>query len=111
MMMTNAVICLNDRKRAREIAISAGRGYLVTMVNMYRDTMPKSADAITWPGRRSTCLRAATSSSTSPSTPGLMLVGTPEEVCASRSRVSDRRLRPARVRHQRRHVARREPSR
>jgi alkanesulfonate monooxygenase SsuD/methylene tetrahydromethanopterin reductase-like flavin-dependent oxidoreductase (luciferase family) len=48
-MMTNAVICLNDRKRAREIALSAGRGYLVSMVNLYHDTMPKSPDARTWP--------------------------------------------------------------
>jgi len=48
-MMTNAVICLNDRKRAREIAMTAGRGYLVSMVNLYHDTMPKSPDAIVWP--------------------------------------------------------------
>lgn len=48
-MMTNAVICLNDRKRAREIALSAGRGYLVSMVNLYHDTMPKSPDARVWP--------------------------------------------------------------
>ena len=48
-MMTNAVVCLKDRDRAREIAMSAGRGYLVTMVNMYHDSMPKSQDAITWP--------------------------------------------------------------
>ncbi len=44
-MMTNAVICLKDRARAREIAMTAGRGYLVTMVNLYHDTMPKSPDA------------------------------------------------------------------
>jgi len=48
-MMTNAVICLKDRARAREIAMTAGRGYLVTMVNLYHDTMPKSPDARTWP--------------------------------------------------------------
>ena len=50
-MMTNAVICLEDRKQAREIALRKGRGYLVTMVNLYHDTMPKSPDAITWPER------------------------------------------------------------
>ena len=48
-MMTNAVVCLNDRKRAREIALSAGNAYIVTLVNLYHDTMPKSADGITWP--------------------------------------------------------------
>ncbi|MEE9416588.1 MAG: LLM class flavin-dependent oxidoreductase [Acidimicrobiales bacterium] len=48
-MMTNAVICLEDRARAREIAMAKGRGYLVTMVNLYHDSMPQSPDAIVWP--------------------------------------------------------------
>ena len=48
-MMTNAVVCLNDRRRAREIALSAGNAYIVTLVNLYHDTMPKSVDGITWP--------------------------------------------------------------
>jgi alkanesulfonate monooxygenase SsuD/methylene tetrahydromethanopterin reductase-like flavin-dependent oxidoreductase (luciferase family) len=48
-MMTNGVICLEDRARAREIALERVNGYLVTMVNLYHDTMPKSPDAITWP--------------------------------------------------------------
>lgn len=48
-MMTNGVVCLGDRKRAREIALTSNAGYLVTMVNLYHDTMPKSPDAITWP--------------------------------------------------------------
>ena len=41
-MMTNAVICHENREEAREIAMRKGRGYLVTMVNLYHDTMPKS---------------------------------------------------------------------
>jgi alkanesulfonate monooxygenase SsuD/methylene tetrahydromethanopterin reductase-like flavin-dependent oxidoreductase (luciferase family) len=48
-MMTNGVVCLEDRARAREIALDRVSGYLVTMVNLYHDTMPKSPDAITWP--------------------------------------------------------------
>ena len=48
-MMTNAVICLEDRDRARAIAKTAGRGYRVTMVNLYHDTMPQSPDAVVWP--------------------------------------------------------------
>ena len=48
-MMTNAVICLKDRKRAREIAMSAGRGYLYSMVCLYHDTMPKKEGAPVWP--------------------------------------------------------------
>lgn len=48
-MMTNAVVCLNDRRRAREIALSRGRGYLNTMVALYHDTMPKREGAPVWP--------------------------------------------------------------
>ena len=48
-MMTNAVICLGDRKRARALAIDGLGSYLVTMVNLYHDTMPQSPDAIVWP--------------------------------------------------------------
>ena len=48
-MITNSVICFEDRDRAREAALRKGRGYLVSMVNLYHDTMPKSQDAITWP--------------------------------------------------------------
>ena len=48
-MMTNAVICLSDRKRAREIAMTPGRGYLYSMVCLYHDTMPKPDYAPVWP--------------------------------------------------------------
>jgi alkanesulfonate monooxygenase SsuD/methylene tetrahydromethanopterin reductase-like flavin-dependent oxidoreductase (luciferase family) len=48
-MMTNAVICLSDRKRARQIALSKGRGYLYSMVCLYHDTMPHKEGAPTWP--------------------------------------------------------------
>src|SRR5215217_4362735 len=48
-MITNSVICCDTREEARAIALRRGRGYLVTMVNMYHDTMPKSLDAIVWP--------------------------------------------------------------
>ena len=48
-MMTNAVICLSDRKRAREIAMTAGRGYLYSLVCLYHDTMPKPEGAPVWP--------------------------------------------------------------
>lgn len=48
-MMTNAVVCLEDRDRARQIAMSSGRGYLNTMVNMYHDTMPPQKNAVYWP--------------------------------------------------------------
>jgi alkanesulfonate monooxygenase SsuD/methylene tetrahydromethanopterin reductase-like flavin-dependent oxidoreductase (luciferase family) len=79
-MMTNAVICLSDRKRARDIALAAGRGYLVTMVNLYHDTMPKSPDARTWPTppiglpQDEELLDRLIAG-------GYMLCGTPDEVC------------------------------
>jgi len=48
-MMTNAVICLADRKRAREVALRAGRGYLYSMVCLYHDTMPHPDGVAVWP--------------------------------------------------------------
>ena len=57
-----------------------GRGYLVTMVNMYHDTMPKSPDAVVWPepptdpGWTDEILDMVIEG-------GYMLCGTPEEVC------------------------------
>jgi len=48
-MINNSVICSETREEARKIALRKGRGYLVTTVNMYHDTMPKSRDAIVWP--------------------------------------------------------------
>ena len=48
-MITNSVICCETAKRPARSRCATGRGYLVTMVNLYHDTMPKSQDAITWP--------------------------------------------------------------
>jgi alkanesulfonate monooxygenase SsuD/methylene tetrahydromethanopterin reductase-like flavin-dependent oxidoreductase (luciferase family) len=87
-MMTNAVICLDDRDRARQIALTAGRGYLVSLVNLYHDTMPKSPDARVWP---------------TPPLPmpndeelldqliagGYLLCGTPDEVCEQVAKYQD----------------------
>jgi alkanesulfonate monooxygenase SsuD/methylene tetrahydromethanopterin reductase-like flavin-dependent oxidoreductase (luciferase family) len=49
LMMTNGVMCFEDRKKARRLALDRVNSYIVTMVNLYHDTMPKSPDAITWP--------------------------------------------------------------
>jgi alkanesulfonate monooxygenase SsuD/methylene tetrahydromethanopterin reductase-like flavin-dependent oxidoreductase (luciferase family) len=87
-MMTNAVICLSNRTRAREIAMTAGRGYLVTMVNLYHDTMPKSPDARTWPMPPAPIpwteelLDHAIAG-------GYLLCGTPEEVSEQLARYQD----------------------
>ena len=80
LMMTNGMVCLNDRKRAREVACAAGRGYLVSMVNMYHDTMPSNPNSPTWPTpphlipQDDETLDFLIKN-------GFMLCGTPEEVC------------------------------
>jgi alkanesulfonate monooxygenase SsuD/methylene tetrahydromethanopterin reductase-like flavin-dependent oxidoreductase (luciferase family) len=48
-MMTNAVICMSDRKKAREIALRPGRGYLYSMVCNYHDTIPHMDGIPVWP--------------------------------------------------------------
>ncbi|HEX7096173.1 MAG TPA: LLM class flavin-dependent oxidoreductase [Acidimicrobiales bacterium] len=84
-MITNSVICCETREEARKIALRKGRGYLVTMVNLYHDTMPKSIDAITWPSPPISLLEV---SNGDPDAlldalieAGHLLCGTPEEVC------------------------------
>jgi len=48
-MMTNAVICLSDRKKAREVALRRGRGYLYSLVCNYHDTIPHQDGVPVWP--------------------------------------------------------------
>jgi alkanesulfonate monooxygenase SsuD/methylene tetrahydromethanopterin reductase-like flavin-dependent oxidoreductase (luciferase family) len=50
-MMTNAVICLNDRKKARQVALRRGRGYLYSLVCNYHDTIPHQEGVPVWPER------------------------------------------------------------
>ena len=49
-MITSAVFCFEDRAKARRLAAERLGAYGVSMVNLYHDTMPKSPDAIVWPG-------------------------------------------------------------
>jgi alkanesulfonate monooxygenase SsuD/methylene tetrahydromethanopterin reductase-like flavin-dependent oxidoreductase (luciferase family) len=77
-MMTNAVVCLSDGKRAREIAISAGRGYLNSLVTLYHSTMPKMPGAVTWP-EAPVGLRTEEELDWAINE-GYLLCGTPEEV-------------------------------
>jgi alkanesulfonate monooxygenase SsuD/methylene tetrahydromethanopterin reductase-like flavin-dependent oxidoreductase (luciferase family) len=84
-MMTNGVVCFEDRNKARRVAIERVDSYLVTMVNLYHDTMPKSPDAITWPDRAIT-LRDVIGDGDADAfldemiAGGYMMVGNPEEV-------------------------------
>ena len=77
-MMTNAVVCLEDRDRARAIAMSSGRGYLNTMVNMYHDTMPPQPHAVVWPNAPFQIQDEALLDSLIEA--GYLLCGNPEEV-------------------------------
>ena len=84
-MMTNAVICLGDRVRARQLALDSLTGYLVTMVNMYHDTMPQSPDAIVWPNPpyliRDIAGDDPEAFLDTLIAGGYLLCGTPDEVC------------------------------
>jgi len=77
-MMTNGVICLTDRKRAREVATAIGRGYLYSLVCLYHDTMPKPDYAPVWP---SPPIPAAEDMLDELIKAGWLLCGTPDEVC------------------------------
>ena len=86
-MITNSVICCESRAEARKIALRKGCGYLVTMVNMYHDTMPKSQDAIVWPNSPITLHDIVQDPSVDADElldgiikAGYMLCGTPDEV-------------------------------
>jgi alkanesulfonate monooxygenase SsuD/methylene tetrahydromethanopterin reductase-like flavin-dependent oxidoreductase (luciferase family) len=48
-MLTNAVLCFEDRDKAREIACRSNRGYLYSLVCLYHDTIPKPDWAPVWP--------------------------------------------------------------
>ena len=85
-MMTNGVMCFEDRNKARKLALERVSSYLVTMVNLYHDTMPKSPDAVVWPGRPA-MLRDMIPAGGDPDAfldeliaGGFMMVGNPEEV-------------------------------
>ena len=102
-MMTNAVICFEDRKKARKIALDRVAGYLVTMVNLYHDTMPKSTDAITWP-EAPIVLRDIAGNDPDAFLDeliagGYMLVRQPRRGLRAARELQVGRLRPARLRH------------
>ncbi len=85
-MMTNGAICMQDRKRARDLALDRMGSYVVTMVNLYHDTMPKNPGASTWPSPP-VPLRLRDIAGNDPDAfldamiaEGYMMVGTPDEV-------------------------------
>jgi alkanesulfonate monooxygenase SsuD/methylene tetrahydromethanopterin reductase-like flavin-dependent oxidoreductase (luciferase family) len=76
-MLTNAVLCFEDRDRAREIATRANRGYLYTLVCLYHDTIPKPEWAPVWPEPP---IRLDAAMVDAAIAGGSLLCGNPEEV-------------------------------
>jgi alkanesulfonate monooxygenase SsuD/methylene tetrahydromethanopterin reductase-like flavin-dependent oxidoreductase (luciferase family) len=76
-MLTNAVLCFEDRERAREIAARANRGYLYSLVCLYHDTFPRRPGAPVWPEPPIQLSREHVEAVING---GLMLCGNPEEV-------------------------------
>lgn len=48
-MITNGVVCLEDGRRAREVACNMGISYLQSLVFYYHDTFPKVEGFPAWP--------------------------------------------------------------
>ncbi len=76
-MLTNAVLCFEDRDKARRLALDARRGYLVTLVQLYHDTFPHREGTPTWP-EPARALPADMLDTVVDS--GLLLCGNPDEV-------------------------------
>ena len=85
-MVTNMVVCMEDREHAREIVTRSRRGYLTTLVCLYHNTIPKPEFARTWPepprGLTDDMLDLAIEN-------GSLFCGNPEEVCEQLERVKD----------------------
>jgi len=48
-MITNGLVCLEDRQKAREVACDMGISYLQSLVFYYHDTFPKVEGVPVWP--------------------------------------------------------------
>jgi alkanesulfonate monooxygenase SsuD/methylene tetrahydromethanopterin reductase-like flavin-dependent oxidoreductase (luciferase family) len=82
-MITNAVVCMEDRDHAREVVTRYGRGYLYSLVCLYHDTIPKAPGAPTWPEPPT---RLGPEAIDWAIDVGYLLCGTPDEVCEQVSR-------------------------
>ena len=76
-MVTSAVYCASDRAKAREQASRFDANYLVTMVSLYHDTMPRegipawpSAPPVAEPSHIDELING-----------GFLLCGSPDEIC------------------------------
>ena len=77
-MITNSVVCMEDRDRAREIVTRYGRGYLYSLVCLYHDTIPVPPNAPVWPEPPNQLGAELVDWAIEA---GYLLCGTPDEVC------------------------------
>lgn len=77
-MVTSSIHCFADRDRAREQATRFDANYLVTMVGLYHDTMPRPG-VPTWPATPPAVTADHVDELISG---GYLLCGDPEEICA-----------------------------
>ena len=85
-MITNAVVCMEDGDKAREAATRATAGYLYSLVCLYHDTFPVPPDAPVWPEAPGRLDRASVDMAAEA---GAILVGTPDEVSEHLSKYAD----------------------
>jgi len=85
-MITNAVVCMEDRDRAREIVCRPDGGYLYSLVCLYHDTFPVPPDAIVWPETPRVLTPEIVDLAIEV---GALLCGTPEEVAEQLARYAD----------------------
>jgi alkanesulfonate monooxygenase SsuD/methylene tetrahydromethanopterin reductase-like flavin-dependent oxidoreductase (luciferase family) len=76
-MLTNGVVCFEDGKKARDVAVRENRGYLYSLVCLYHDTFPKPDWAPVWPEPP---IRNTPETVEFAIQGGMMLCGDPEEV-------------------------------
>ncbi len=85
-MITNAVVCMEDGQRAREIMTRRANGYLYSLVCLYHDTFPKPDGAIVWPDAP---LQLTPEMVDLAIDMGAVLCGTPDEVNGQLARYAD----------------------
>ena len=77
-MITNSVICMKDRDRAREMACRPDRGLIFSLVCLYHDTFPTPEGAPVWPEKPRQMTPDQVDAAIAA---GALLCGTPEDVC------------------------------
>lgn len=77
-MITNSVICMKDREKAREAACRPDRSLIFSLVCLYHDTFPTPPGAPVWPEKP---LQMKPEEVDAAIEAGALLCGNPEEVC------------------------------